>query len=144
MDYCPPSSLCQRPHQPPASCSDWQRQPSKGWQGTWGVEATANQLLLHLQQNVDQGQERICADYYECGEDCADEHVGYLLILREMRGLEWSTHISMYIFTSWLRFTICCRVSFCLRLTKLPCIELQMHEPTCITFVPCTIKTLLI
>ena len=22
MDYCPPSSLCQRPHQPPASCSD--------------------------------------------------------------------------------------------------------------------------
>lgn len=52
------------------------------------MEATANQLLLHLQQDVDQGQERVCADYHKCGEDCADEHVGYLLILREMRGFE--------------------------------------------------------
>jgi hypothetical protein len=43
------------------------------------VEAPANELLLHVLADVDQGQERVWIDGYECGEECVDEYVGNVL-----------------------------------------------------------------
>jgi hypothetical protein len=83
MDNRPSPSLRQRPHKPPAPRRHRQRQPSQGRQGPRGVETPTNQLLLHLQQDVDQGQERLCAHHYECREERVDEYVGYLLVLRD-------------------------------------------------------------
>ena len=39
----------------------------------------SNQLLLHLRQELGQGQERVGADDYECGEDGVDKYVGDVL-----------------------------------------------------------------
>lgn len=66
LDHSAPPGLRQRPDQPAAAGRDGQRQPGQGRQGPRGLEAPANELLLHLQQDVDQGQERIWLDHYEC------------------------------------------------------------------------------
>lgn len=43
------------------------------------MEASADKLLLHLCEDVGQGQGRIQLDDYECGEDSVNEHVEHLL-----------------------------------------------------------------
>jgi hypothetical protein len=43
------------------------------------VETAANILLLHIREDVGQGQERVFFDYYKCGEERADEHAEHVL-----------------------------------------------------------------
>jgi hypothetical protein len=45
------------------------------------MEAAAKELLLHIQQDLDQSEERVFTDGHFCGEECVEQYVGYLLIL---------------------------------------------------------------
>jgi hypothetical protein len=45
------------------------------------MEAPAKELLLHVQQDLDQSEERVFTDGYFGGEECVDQYVGYLLTL---------------------------------------------------------------
>lgn len=49
----------------------------------------ANELLLHILQDVDQGQERVRLDHHRCGKDCSDKHVEHLLNAECWRCREW-------------------------------------------------------
>lgn len=55
-----------------------------------------SELLLHLRQDVDQGQERVQVDHHQCGEDRAHQHDGHLLDVshESMSGLSASRETS--------------------------------------------------
>jgi hypothetical protein len=48
------------------------------------VEAFANELPLHVLEDVDQSQVRVRLDDYECGEERVEQYVGDVLGM-----LEW-------------------------------------------------------
>lgn len=79
MDHVRAPIIRQRPHQPAAVDCDRQRQRVQGRCRTGGVEAAADQLLLHLCAVLDQGEERLGVDGDECGEERVGEYVGDLL-----------------------------------------------------------------
>jgi hypothetical protein len=135
MDNCTPSSLCQRLDKPATTGCHRQRQPSKGRQGTRGVEAPASQLLLCVLAHVGQGEERVCFDYYKCGEDCVDEHVGDVL---SGKGWVWVNYIEyIKLQFSCVRLTLCSLfvVRSCLRLVSMAYIaamEIRFTVTSCI------------
>jgi hypothetical protein len=81
MDYSAPSGLCQRLDEPPTARRYRQCQSSKGRQGPRGLEAPAGKLLLHICEDVGQGEERVQPDYHQCREDSAYKHAQHLLDL---------------------------------------------------------------
>lgn len=73
-------ALCQRHHQAPALGRHRQRQPGQGQCFSRHMEASFDELLLHLRQELDPGQELLGADHHQRREDCPVRYAQLLLI----------------------------------------------------------------